>query len=59
MKGGKGGRKRKTAGGGAGRQGSARGKPKKSGAQRPQNAAPPKGSPKKPEFGARITSSDE
>jgi hypothetical protein len=59
VKGGKEGRKRRSAGGGAGRQVAGRGKPKKGGAQRPENAAPPKGSPKKPQFGARTKSADE
>ncbi|MEO6526161.1 MAG: hypothetical protein ABIP93_06015 [Gemmatimonadaceae bacterium] len=59
MKGGKEGRKRRSAGGSAGRQGGVRGTPKKGGARRPENAAPPKGSPKKPQFGARTTAEEK
>ncbi len=47
MKGGKEGRKRRTAGAGAERQNRARGKPKKGGAKRPTGVAPKKGSRKK------------
>ena len=58
MKGGKEGRKRRTSGGGAGRQGSPRGKPKKGSAKRPVGGAPKKGSRKK-SYGAMPTSNDE
>jgi hypothetical protein len=61
MKGGKEGRKRRSSAGSTGRQGSARGKPRKGGAgsQRPENAAPRKGSPKNTRFGPRTSSGDE
>lgn len=59
MKGGKAGRKKKSAGGGAARQSSARGKPKKGVSHRPENVAPPKGSPKNTKFGPRSTAADE
>jgi hypothetical protein len=58
MKGGKEGRKRRSAGGGAGRTSAGRGKPKKAGAKRPIGTAPKKGSRKKA-FGATTTSDDE
>lgn len=54
MKGGKQGRKRKSAGAGAPRQGTARGTSKKGSAKRPPGAAPRKGS-RKSEFGGKSS----
>jgi hypothetical protein len=59
MKGGKEGRKRRSAGGGAGKSKAPRGKPVKGAAPRPAGAAPKKGSPKRPQFGPRSTVEDE
>jgi hypothetical protein len=60
MKGGKGGRPRRGAGAGAqGKGPGARAKPKRSPGERPSNAAPAKGSRKKPHFGGRSSTGDE
>lgn len=61
MKGGKGGRKRRSPGGAVEREGAPRGKPKpKPGAaQRPASTAPKKGSRKQPHFGGMPASGDE
>ena len=67
MKGGKGGRKRRSPGGAVEREGAPRGKPKpgaakgaaKGGAKRPASTAPKKGSRKQPHFGGMPASGDE
>ena len=60
MKGGKEGRPRRGAGPGAQAKGPGpRGKPKRVPGERPQNAAPPKGSRKKPRFGGRSSTGDD
>jgi len=60
MKGGKGGRKRKDTSGGAAREATPRGKPKKGAAPRRPEALPPKkGSRKNPGFGGMPASGDE
>jgi hypothetical protein len=58
MKGGKEGRKRRAASGGAARQGRGAAKAKKGGAKRQEGGAPKKGSRKK-SFGAVPASEDE
>ena len=58
MKGGKGGRKRRASGSGAGRHASGRDKLRKGGAPRPFSGAPRKGSRKKP-YGGMPASGDE
>lgn len=61
MKGGKAGRKRKSAGGGgAARQGSGpRARPAKGGARNPSTTAPKKGSRKNQRFGGTSSSGEE
>jgi hypothetical protein len=62
MKGGKQGRKRRSADGGAARSDAERGergKPRKGAAKRPAGGAPKKGSPKQPGHGGRPASGEE
>ena len=59
MKGGKGGRPRKSAASPAKRPGTGRDRPVKGGAKRAEDLPPKKGSRKKPNFGGMPSSGDE